>query len=300
MFDDRASRPQLDIRALTIEISTACNHRCKYCPVSIAPKQQRFLSVEIFEHVIRLLRDYSTARGVRFNRVSFNHYNEPLLDPRFSDLVIQALSQNIFDFILVNTNLSHLTNQTLNALEPFRRYMLWNINVPTTDRKRYAFLHGRDDLEKVVKNIHGLRSRHFDVAVNLQCNRWTTEDDHLGVIRELGPLGIVPESSWSRSRAGAIPELGTVYHDDLISGCHLRRPTTVLNIGVDGAVFLCCEDYDQTSSFGNVRDYENLADLLEDWRREIAPIYGNGNLPADHICRRCSQAITRNTSGRPE
>ena len=58
-----------------LETSTACNRRCPYCPQSILPTKQEYISQEVIDAFIAALN------SINFDgSVDFHFFNEPLLD----------------------------------------------------------------------------------------------------------------------------------------------------------------------------------------------------------------------------
>src|SRR6266849_1911276 len=72
--DEDESR-KFSVKRVDIEISSHCNARCQYCPVSTDPKPKRVMSMELFEHIAQQIAPY------RPEWVSLNSFSEPLLDP---------------------------------------------------------------------------------------------------------------------------------------------------------------------------------------------------------------------------
>lgn len=62
--------------AIGIEISTACNRRCSYCPQSVEPKKQKIIEPEVWRMFIKRIQEYKW-RGA----TSIIKYNEPSLVP---------------------------------------------------------------------------------------------------------------------------------------------------------------------------------------------------------------------------
>ena len=70
------------IRNVTIETTTECNRRCKYCPVSLKQQPKNLMSEGMFLHIMQELQ------SIKFKGVlDYAFYNEPLLDPRLPKLV---------------------------------------------------------------------------------------------------------------------------------------------------------------------------------------------------------------------
>ena len=96
--------PQILPDKASIETSTICNHTCQYCPVSEFPVAHQLMDLPLFRHVM----DELAGLGRNLKRISFNHYNEPLVDPHLVERVRLALGYDFFRKILLNTNLSIL------------------------------------------------------------------------------------------------------------------------------------------------------------------------------------------------
>jgi GTP 3',8-cyclase len=85
--------------AIGLEISTACNRRCHYCPQSITPQKQKIVSPEVWETFLKRLEEIKW-RGM----VTFHSYNEPTLVPGFANYVKALKSRLPHCFPLLFTN----------------------------------------------------------------------------------------------------------------------------------------------------------------------------------------------------
>ena len=65
-----------------IEISSQCNFKCSYCPVSKFPRPNGILPTETYKNVIDQLREIGYSGSI-----APHLYNEPLLDSRLPDLM---------------------------------------------------------------------------------------------------------------------------------------------------------------------------------------------------------------------
>ena len=73
--------PYPDLTHIQVEVTTACNAGCSYCPRTVAGKEwiDRHLAPEVLSPVLPLLR--------RIPYVHLQGWGEPLLNPRFFDIV---------------------------------------------------------------------------------------------------------------------------------------------------------------------------------------------------------------------
>src|ERR1051325_11448585 len=69
------------LKVVSLETMTACNQKCYFCPVSIAPREDAVMPVEMFEHIVNMLTNYRPT----LESVFLQSYNEPTLDRRFLD-----------------------------------------------------------------------------------------------------------------------------------------------------------------------------------------------------------------------
>ncbi len=85
-LDDCASilarRRRYSPKEIKIELSTACNRSCSYCPQSLAPQKQRFINSEILDVIIYRLQEFKWD-----GHINFGFFEEPLLSPHFESQV---------------------------------------------------------------------------------------------------------------------------------------------------------------------------------------------------------------------
>ena len=284
--------PQIRPEKASIETSTTCNHSCTYCPVSEFPMAHQLMDLKLFKHVM----DELAGLGRPLKRISYNHYNEPLVDPYLVDRVHLSLGYNFFHKILLNTNLSILPKKLPDDLKFASDRLEFNINLPTTNPERYRQLHGKDHYHRVEANIGRLREAGFAVRINIQDNSLVSRADQVSVLTRF--KGLIPvETIESTSRGGLVEAVITPYEkkaDSVLAGCLQDRPTAYVHIGVAGEVFLCCQDYFKKDRLGDLTR-QSLGEILKspEARKYLEYIYGGRESPADFICNRCELAVYR-------
>ncbi len=282
--------PAILPKKASIETCTTCNHACVYCPVSQFPVSQQVMDIELFRHVM----DELVTLGRKMKRISFNHYNEPLIDPYLVERVRLTLRYTFFQKILLNTNLSILREDLPENLRFARDRLEFNINLPTSDPERYRQLHGRDHYQRVERNIKRLHEAGFAVRINVQSNKFTTPTERQGVIERFGGLGAV-DTIYSGSRGGLvdvqIPE-DLEKGPGVLAGCAQNRPVDYVHIGIHGEVFLCCQDFFKECRLGDLTRHR-LVEILdsEAAKTYLESIYSGRESPPDFICKRCEFAI---------
>lgn len=88
-------------QVLEIEVNTKCNLKCSYCPQSKASfrKPEARMPVDLFDHILDMVSQIDFS-----GRLSFHHYNEPLLRKDLSQLVEKARDKLPKAFIALYTN----------------------------------------------------------------------------------------------------------------------------------------------------------------------------------------------------
>jgi cyclic pyranopterin phosphate synthase len=96
-----------------IEVNSRCNRRCSYCPVSLPDRQpqQAMMSDETFLHFVKELRQVGYS-----SRLSYHHYNEPLLRLDLERLVAIVKSDLPKCSQVLYTNGDLLSNKRYEAL----------------------------------------------------------------------------------------------------------------------------------------------------------------------------------------
>jgi Radical SAM superfamily/Iron-sulfur cluster-binding domain len=276
---------------LSLETCTVCNHRCPFCPVSIEPRDREVMSQELFERVV----DEAVEAGGEGVVVFLNNYNEPSFDPFFEDRVRYLFGRKLAVSLL--TNASGFTPERCALFESLGRFRYVGVNLPTLRPERYEKLHGTRDLARVVANMdamdaHGIAEETAIVALGDEDEEHRRDVEDLRARYE--PKGWVVKPFKIRSR----PDSGTYVVEPppipKLRGCELMgsRPFEHLHVNATGTAVLCCQDYYEKLTVGNVKT-QSVAEILggETMARLRRWTYGVEEAPEDFLCRRCEFAI---------
>jgi len=276
---------------LSLETCTSCNHRCPFCPVSIEPREREVMSQELFERVV----DQAVEAGGDRIVVFLSNYNEPTFDPLFEDRVRYLFARKLAVSIL--TNASGFTPERCALFESLGRFRYIGVNLPTLRPDRYEKLHGTRDLPRVMANMDAMHAA--SIADETAIVALGDEDDeHRRDVEELRahfePKGWTVRSFKIRSR----PDSGTYVVEpppiERLRGCELMgsRPFEHLHVTATGTAVLCCQDYYEKLTVGNVKT-QSVADILggDAMARLRRWTYGVEQAPDDFLCRRCEFAI---------
>ena len=276
---------------LSLETCTVCNHRCPFCPVSVDPREREVMSTELFESIV----DQAAAIGGRDLVVFLSNYNEPTVDPLFEERCRFLFARKLPVSIL--TNASHFTPDRADRLEALGRFRYIGINLPTLDAERYRLMHGTRDLARVLANVDALRARAIseETAIVVLGEEDDVHREDVARIRaRFEPRGWEVKPFRIRSR----PASGTFVPEPppkkKLRGCELMgsRPFEHLHVTATGRAVLCCQDYYERLTVGDLKT-QTVAEILggDTMARLRRWTYGVEEAPADFLCRRCEFAV---------
>lgn len=185
------------MNVINIEISTYCNRRCSYCPMSIYPREQKYMSKDLFMKLINELKliDYCGL-------ILLNFFNEPLFDEHLNEKIryVKNILPNVR--IAFNTNGDLLTKEKLNELWESGLNQIF-ITLHTNPNEKYIDEQKRNELKKFLIKLDmesqferrsEIPNRNITVDVNLSndrrilicCNNWQEYgNDRGGTLKEL-------------------------------------------------------------------------------------------------------------------
>lgn len=233
-----------------IEISSQCNFKCSYCPVSKFPRPNGILPTETYKNVIDQLREIGYSGSI-----APHLYNEPLLDSRLPDLMGYTRSQLPKCKILLYTNGSLLNKKLFNRL------------ISAGVDKIIISQH----TPNMLPNIKHLFSELSPKEKNkIKYTNMTSMNYKVS------------------NRGGLIKNENL--HDkfyDRFYACF--SPTGGLIINYKGFVLICSDDYNCTQPFGNVKNEGTMAIWNKPEFRKARKDIRNGKFNF-RICQLCSKA----------
>jgi MoaA/NifB/PqqE/SkfB family radical SAM enzyme len=278
---------------VSLETCTSCNHRCPFCPVSVDPREREVMSQELFESIADQVLEIGGPQVVVF----LSNYNEPTVDPLFEERCLALFARGLPVSLL--TNASHLDPDRADRIARAGRFRYIGINLPTLDPERYEKMHGTRDLARVLGNIDALRAREIgeETAIVVLGNNDEPHRKDVAEIRaRFEPLGwaVKPFRIRSRPASGTfVPEPPPVKE---LRGCELMgsRPFEHLHVTATGKAVLCCQDYYEKLTVGDLKT-ETVAEILggDVMARLRRWTYGVEEAPEDFLCRRCEFALGR-------
>lgn len=290
--DDLSRRSHLKI--VSLETMTACNQKCYFCPVSIAPRADYVMPDALFARIVDELTSYRST----LQSVFLQSYNEPTLDRRFLDQCRTLFAAELP--VAVLSNGSGFTPAKTDALasEGPLRYLC--INLSTLDRERYKADRGEDHLPVVLRNVDYMQDKR--VAEEMKIVVLGTGDavhaaDFEAIHARYAGSRFEVEHHVVMDRAGWL-DVGMKAADRSrpMAGCDNvgSRPLQHLHITPHGRCVLCCEDYDEKYVVGDLTS-SSIAEVLagEELSKLRRWIYGLEEAPDDFMCRDCVFARRR-------
>jgi len=276
---------------VSLETCTSCNHRCPFCPVSVAPREMEVMSQELFASIVEQV----AAMGEEGVVVFLSNYNEPTVDPLFEERCRLLFEKGLPVTIL--TNASHFTPERAERLEALGRFRYIGVNLPTLDPERYFQLHGTKDLARVLANVDAMHARSLadETAIVVLGDE---DDAHRRDVEEItarfGPNGWTVKPFKIRSRPSSGTYVPQPPPKKKLRGCELMgsRPFEHLHVTATAKAVLCCQDYYEHLTVGDLKT-QTVAQLLggDTMARLRKWTYGVEEAPADFLCRSCEFAL---------
>ena len=291
---DAEPERQFLLKYVSLEAHTVCNQACYFCPVSVAPREDHFMPMDMYE---RILGELSVWRDT-IEAVFMINYNEPTADKRFVEQVRAIKAAGLRPAVL--TNGTGLIPSRVDKLVEMGGLRFLSINLSTLDRDRYTKERGGDHLTVVLKNLD--YAKDLPVAEQMDMVVLGTGDDkHRRDFEEISQrfAGSRFEVKYFEvmDRTGHV-QIGhrPAIPNQRLCGCDNvgSRPLQHIHITPRGHCLLCCEDYDERYVVGDL-NHESVQDVLTGPKLALMRrwIYGLEDAPKDFICRGCTFALTR-------
>ena len=253
---------------IAIEITAACNRRCKFCPVSVYQRPDETMPEQVFQAILGELNHINYA-----GRIEFYIYNEPLKNKDHLAYCAKQTSAAVpRATLMISTNGDYLkgpediewifsigVNQiVLNAYSPqqYPKFMEWKRTLEDTHGPLSETVYS-----KIPRNAKALKV--YDKS----------DSSSFGD----GVFAIT-------NRAGNIPEFLSATCEPVSRMC--VKPFRLLNINWRGEAIICCNDYYADVPCGTVPEQS----LIEIWEGPIFAAYRKKLLNKERtlpMCRSC-------------
>tara|TARA_Y100001968_G_scaffold329989_1_gene380637 strand:+ start:177 stop:1175 length:999 start_codon:yes stop_codon:yes gene_type:complete len=235
------------VTVINLELSSFCNRKCVYCPVSnLEKKTKEYISNDIFNLLMAQLKHIKFS-GI----ITMNLFNEPLSNPDyFVDRLHKIKIACPSSYVRINTNGDYLNEVILNRIRKAGINEIL-LTLHTVKGEEYS-----DDLQKkkLLKKIDSLGLTKFADLKRVEKNKNITFECILDKLRIL-----LVSNNWSLygvDRGGTIDRLSIQMRD---APCLV--PFREVTIDYRGFVLWCYNIFrDETYSFSNISD-EEIVDI---------------------------------------
>ena len=265
-----------DLDMIEIETSTVCNWKCRFCPTTSDWRYPRFMSMELFENIVKKMADEKPSSSV-----AIHFYNEPTLDPLFLKRVEIVKKYGLQ--LSLYTNGTGLDSAKLSDLSQIGILKSLVINIPSIDRERFQFLTAGGNYDKTVQVLETAIHMHLPVQVSVHgknevaclLKKMNMTKDYLASFRTVDRAGILQNEYCDH-----------IYLDSpYLFGCILIMKR--MYVDIDGFCIICCQDYYKEYRYAHISDGP-LSLIYGKKLSQLRKVVCGGE-PAgkDFICRKC-------------
>lgn len=268
-----------------IEVTAHCNWGCSFCPVSTDRKPKAVMSMPLFEEIIDKISPHETIRCV-----TFHFFNEPTLDPFFDDrvAVLQAYGIPLWLF----TNATRLDEKRIDMLKQSGVLGRLVLNIPALEEEDFRELTKSRSHAVVMKNLDAVIAAGLPVEIAVT-GTGPEVGRHVQELRDKYQApNVKVKTTLTADRAGALSNHynQAVWVDGPLRGC--SWPVNHAYFSVKGDMFICCNDYYQRETFGNIQA-GSLHELMMSPAGVLLRqrVFGVAEAPADYVCRSCHDQL---------
>jgi radical SAM protein with 4Fe4S-binding SPASM domain len=307
------------IKLVQLDPNGLCNLGCWFCPVAYDGNPaigRNTMSIETIRSVLEQLKDgVGDFVDPQFSFIYTAHYNEVLLYDHFKEMLDLFREHGVKTMVL--TNGSPLTKEKMDIIKEYSDVVdLIHFNTPSADSETWAKMTGKNPKmhQRVMDNIRYAIDNFPNGRVSMQVNGINETslgymellenapeinlDDNTGdtaialkKMKETFPEIRIFANTSLVDRAGNLDTRkimkNQINKKGKVVGCNNMgsRPEDWIHINANGSVFLCCNDYEFETIFGNI--HENpIKEIWESQERQdtIKDSYEN-------FCTSCVHAI---------
>jgi molybdenum cofactor biosynthesis enzyme MoaA len=252
-----------------IELTSACNHKCIFCMNPRMKRKPKKLDLDIFEKFA------TDAAELGLEEIGFYTTGEPLVSKNLKNFIKISADAGI-GYIYITTNgalaniekMKSLIDSGLNSVK-------FSINAGT--RETYKLIHGKDDFDKVLKNIRDLKNfrdteaKHVKLMASFVATSFS--DNEVGIWKELilphvddaKIMGVHGQMGQSLEYLHLIESKFTTSYPEEGSAkpCHMLWDR--IHLTQEGYLTLCCVDYENSLTYADL----NESTLKEAWNSPI-------------------------------
>ena len=252
---------------IAIEIAASCNRRCKFCPVSVAPRPDELMPTNVYDAIIGELSALQYS-----GRIEFYIYNEPMRHRANLELCVAKARSLTKAILMVSTNGDYM--RSVDDLAWLYRIGVHQVVLNAYAQGRYAtFMQWKQQYEAQ----HGalLTDAYTKIPYGKKALR---------VYDKESPSAFGDGVFALQNRAGLIPDFLPPTTEPVSRMC--VKPFRLMNINWRGEGMICCNDYYADVPVGRI----GKESVLDMWHGSIMSAYRASLLKKDRslpLCRSC-------------
>lgn len=256
---------------LIIDQTVRCNEKCFFCwrsnPQDVKEKTAAAngtldLPLVMFQEIVDQCSKIETL--VTFNVCG--PMGDPTLVPDIADRGLYALNKG-FQRRMMNTN-----GVALDRHDPKEMVIAYNdmkVSLDTINPEKYIQIHGRDHLDRVLKNVITYSQEARKVGSEFRC-KVTVNEKNQDEVEEINAWATKNNVVLIMKRVHSFIDHLPEYGDDI--GMKLcEQPYKVINFNFRGELTTCCINYHLNPVFGTLNDDEIKSlwegQKYENWRK---------------------------------
>jgi radical SAM protein with 4Fe4S-binding SPASM domain len=256
--------------ALMVEVSSACNFKCRYCPTTLDKNARAPGGVMPFE-IFKALVDGVKASGKRIDVLGLTRMGEPLTNKRLPEMIRYAKASGGFGTVSMISNGTLLTPAL--SLELLDAGLdLLQISIQGTSPEKYKELCGIDiEFNSFVGNIAYFYANRQRCKLSLKVFREGLDGDEDGfkkifsnICDEYSFEYIIPLKPEHASETYIMRDGIGRYGDRVVPVDACALPFFLFTVMRNGDVSPCCYSINESLIVGNVMD----SSVIDIWHSE--------------------------------
>lgn len=256
-----------------IELTNACNHACIFCKNSHQLRKPTYLSLETFSLFIK------QAVKLGLEEVGLYATGEPFMTKNIEKYILFAKKNGVKRvYITTNGALADISKvkKCFNAgLDSIK------FSINASNKQDYKIIHGKDDFDKVLKNLKEIYNWKNENKVNLQIlgscvlvpTMPHTKKEHFRIFNKYFDDSQYAESTSQGGQKFDYPlpenDLKKIFTTlDEVDEKNLKPCSMVFNryhLTAEGYLTACCVDYNLNLVFSDI----NKENLIESWHNNL-------------------------------
>ena len=240
-----------------IEISSLCNHACVFCNNPRMLRKGGELDKGVF-------RDFcAQAKEMGLSELGFYTTGEPFVLKSLKDYVAIAHDAGI-QYLYITTNGALATlEQVKELIDSGLNSIKYSVNAGK--RETYKLIHGKDDFDRVVKNIRDVRKyidenniqlrmmSSFIVTAGTECDVEDYKNIMTGLVDDYKIVGVTAQVGYSVDQFNLLKSSYSLEYPKFDDASPCFMLWNRVHLTQEGYLTLCCVDYENNLVYSDLK-----------------------------------------------